>query len=506
LATALKTMRIANPIRPVPARATFWLLAAFAIHDEVRAQTLDQALRSLVEAPALDGGRVGVVAIDLEDGRTLCAHDADRGFMTASNMKLVTAAVALVTLGPEFRFRTRVVAAGPLDDGVLAGDLVLVGSGDPSFGGRGDGARPEAVLDAMVDELIARHGLRRIGGDVLGDDDCQPDEIMGEGWAWNYQSDDYAAQVSGLCFAENYVLLRFTPTVDGEPPRRELVPETTFLRVVADRTRCQDGLGRSTLWAVRRRGSNDVELGGELASGDREVIRSVTVENPCAFAAWALREALRRKGITVDGDARDRDELPPRPERYGEEQVLVEHESAPLRDLLLRLCKPSQNLYGEQLIRAASRAATGNGGMRDAAAHAKLVLERLGVDPRGMRIADGSGLSRLDLVRPAQLASLCAAMWRSEHRDDFVASLPIAGVDGTLRSRFRGTVAENVVRAKTGYVQSVVALSGFVPRDPPAGPPVVFSILVNNFTSASDAAKSAVDDFVVALVRSVRSR
>lgn len=453
------------------------------------------ALEAFVGDPHLAGARIGVLVRDLADGREICAHDPDHGFMTASNMKLISSATALATLGPDHRFRTTLVATGPLGDGVLEGDLVLVGSGDPTFGAGDD---PREVLFALVDRVIADTGLRAIHGDVLGDDDCHPDETMGEGWSWNYQGASYAAQVSGLCFAENCATVVATAAADAQPPVIDLVPQTAYL-TVENGAICSAELGRSALWAERQRASNRIRVGGRLPTDARAWRRTVSVENPTAYAATVLAEVLRERGVEITGTALDRDERPPRPERYGDETVLATHESAPLREILVTLNKVSQNLYAEQVLRAASRHARGDGGMTTAAAHAKATLRELGVDTTGMRIADGSGLTRLDLVRPRQLADLLTAIWGGELRETYLPTLPIAGVDGTLRGRFRDGPAAGRVRAKTGTISSVIALSGYVMRKGDAAP-LCFSILVNNFTCRSADTKAAVDRFVEALV------
>lgn len=453
---------------------------------------LSEALAALCRDPALSGARVGAVVLDGPGGSTVVEHDADFGFMTASNMKLVVAATALATLGPEFRFRTRLVATGPVRDGVLHGDLVLIGSGDPSLGA-GDDAL--SVFGQMLDGIGE---LRALTGHVVGDDDCQPDEVMGDGWAWGYAGEDYAAQVSGLCFAENCITLEVRPRGDGEAPDVALIPPTGYCRV-ENLARSVAGEGAASLWVQRQRASNVIRVGGTLRVGIAPTRHRCSVENPTAWAATALRETLLARGVQVGGGAFDRDELPAHRERYGDETLLAEHESPTLSELLVTLMKRSQNLYAEQLVRAASRARGGDGGMGQAAAHSKATLAALGVDTAGMRVADGSGLTRLNLVRPRQLAALLAAMWQHDYRAMFVDSLPIAGVDGTLKGRFHDSPARGRVRAKTGYVSSVVALSGYVQRGPEHAAPMVFSVLVNNFTCETRAAQRAVDRFVEAI-------
>ncbi|MDA0933884.1 MAG: D-alanyl-D-alanine carboxypeptidase/D-alanyl-D-alanine-endopeptidase [Planctomycetota bacterium] len=463
----------------------------------------EEALHTFVTAEALDGARVGVLVRDTADGRVICGHDANRGFMTASNMKLVSSATALLTLGPDFRYRTTLVATGPVVDGVLEGDLVLVGSGDPTFGGRTEQDAFDA-LRRMVARAVADHGLRAIRGDVLGDDDCHPDEVMGEGWAWNYQGDAYAAQVSGLCFAENIARVTVAPAGgDGGAPAVSIEPAVPGFFAIENLATTVAAGPRPTLSAFRLRATNRVRVRGSVPEGSGPWSTRISVEDPTRFAARALHHVLVEAGIEVSGQALDRDDRPARPERYGDERILASHESAPLADILITLNKVSQNLYAEQVIRTASRVALGDASMGSASAHAKATLAGIGVDPEGMRIADGSGLTRLDLVQPEHFVDLLAGMWDHAHRAAFVATLPVAGVDGTIGKRFADTPATGRVLAKTGTISAVAALSGYVLRKDPEAAPLCFSILINNFTCRSSDARDAMDRFVIALVESL---
>ena len=460
------------------------------------------ALQQLLENPALDGARVGVVVIDcgITDpggGTPLLEHDGGKGFMTASNMKLITGATALLTLGPDHRFATRLESAGALRDGVLDGDLVLVGSGDPTFGGRHEQGGPLAVLERLVLELVVRHGIHEITGRVVGLDDVHGEEVMGKGWQWDYQSADYAAQLSGLCFAENVVTLELEGRGEGEQPALRVIPDVGYV-VVGNEVLCGPEGGEAALRAERKRATNTIVVSGTLPAGTVESIK-VSVENPTRFAAQALWTVLRNKGVKVRGGAIDADDVPN--SKVGERKLLAKHMSPPLSEILVTLEKVSQNLFAEQLLRAAGLRGQERGDLTGGAAQAAAVLAGLGVDVRGLVVEDGSGLTRRNLVRPRQFAALLWAMWRSEHRDLFFSTLPVAGIEGTLEKRYPDGPARGRVLAKTGFISGVVALSGLVPR--PEGEPLAFSILVNNFTCTTDEAKAAVDGFVQALAGSV---
>jgi D-alanyl-D-alanine carboxypeptidase/D-alanyl-D-alanine-endopeptidase (penicillin-binding protein 4) len=240
----------------------------------------------------------------------------------------------------------------------------------------------------------------------------------------------------------------------------------------------------------RELGSERLRVAGAMAADAPPRTFTVTVADPTLFAARALTHALRAAGIEVRDDAGT---------AVHEAGVTVsEWRSPPLATLLMPVLRDSDNLYAEQLFRASARVAKGAGDGAAASQHAGTVLQALGVDVAGMVLADGSGLSRRDLVQPRQLAQLLVAMQRSAQRGPFVAALPIAGVSGTLKSRFRGTAAAGRVLAKTGTIARVACLSGYVPR--PDGEPLVFSIMLNDFTCSDAEARAAIDAFVLQLV------
>ncbi len=441
---------------------------------------LRPALDELLARPELAGGRVGVLVVDAADGARLCASDDDRGFATASNMKVLTGVVALATLGPDWRTATELHARGVIVDGALRGDLVLVGRGDPAFAS-GPGAA--AVWDRFAAGLRAQ-GIARVEGRVLGDGSWLGAETLGLGWQWDYLDEDYAAPFGGLCCNRNVVTVRATPA-DGAPTVA-LAPDVFPAPEVRARTLPAGQRGQLT---VRRAlGGGWIVVGGAMARDAAAQSNAVPVPDPALFAARVLRRELAARGIVCfDGPSAAAD-APTR---------LVAVEVSPtVRELAQPMLLRSDNLFAEQLTRLSARNALGDGSTAAMARHAAATLQRLGVDPAGMVLADGSGLSRRNLVQPRQLVGALRAAHAAPWRDDFVAGLPLAGRSGTLAGRFRDGPAHGRVRAKTGYISRVVCLSGFVPRPDPAAPPLVFAVMLNDFTCADDAAKAAVDGFV----------
>jgi D-alanyl-D-alanine carboxypeptidase/D-alanyl-D-alanine-endopeptidase (penicillin-binding protein 4) len=447
-------------------------------------QSLEQSLERLVACPDLAGGRVGVVVVDAATGAVAAEHAADHGFAPASNQKLLTSAVALQSLGPRHRMATELLLRGDVRDGVLHGDLVLRGYGDPTFA-------QEEVAPGRIDQLVQavrECGIASVTGRVLGDGSWQGDESLGLGWQWDYLDEDYAAPFGGLVCAGNVYTVRVKPGASAA----EIAVEPVGVAQTAVAVK-QGGNGAPTrLLARRRLGADVVEVSGSIAADATEQVLRVAVREPSRFAAAVFAAALRRAGVAVaDGDAA----------AAGSERLLLRVESPDLAVITQRLLTNSDNLYAEQVHRVAARVQSGSGSTAAAERHAKQVLEALGVDVRGMVIADGSGLSRRNLVQPRQLASLLVAMWHSPHCEVFVSGLPLAGESGTLRNRFKSGVARGRVRAKTGFISRVVCLSGYVPRPDPGATPFVFSVMLNDFTCDEAKAKAAADAFVEELAR-----
>ncbi len=436
---------------------------------------IDAAIAELRATAVLAGARVGVSVFDCgAQGRVAGFADED-GFATASNMKLVSAAVALHTLGPDHVFATELLAGGEIRDGVLHGDLLLRGLGDPSLAhGEAGMARAERLVAALRDR-----GVARVTGRVKADDTWLGREHLGLGWQWDYLDEDYAAPFGALCWRHNVVTVRVQP--HAAAPVVTVVPAWWPVQAEVQVA----AAGASPKISVHRALARDpIEVRGTIAADGKVATFEIPVPDPAAFAARDLAEMLRAAGIVVGAEA---------VAGSAEPVLLARIESPPLHAIVAELLRVSDNLYAEQVARASARVATGDGSTEAMARHAKAVLQQLGVDPAGCVLADGSGLSRRNLVRPRQLAMLLAAMHRSDLQAPFVAGLPVAGETGTLRNRFRDSSARGVVRAKTGFISRVVCLSGYLPRRDGT---FAFCVMLNDFTCSDDQAKAAVDRFV----------
>lgn len=438
---------------------------------------LREEMEEILADPAFANAHWGVMIQSVETGEVLYRRNARKLFLPASNVKLVTGAVALTRLGPEFRFKTRIAACGQIEDAseTLLGDLLVVGGGDPAISGRFFEDDQAGLFRAWADSLKAG-GISRIDGNVVGDDDLFDDTHVGPGWAWDNLGAAYSAEIGALLLNEGAVRLRITPGESvGDPANLVVEPPTDYLelRNMAVTTADSTGVG---VWAARRPFSSEAEVGGRLWIGSGPVTRYVPPQDPTMYFVTVLHETLEAEGIEITGGPVDRDEAA---STCDSETGLFVHESPTLEEILVPFLKESQNQIGEMLLRYVGAAATDTGSVRTGRRVAESTLTRWGVPDDAYVYYDGSGLSRYNYLAPEAVVRLLRAVALLPEFDIFYNALPIGGVDGTLRGRMRGTAAEGNVRAKTGFISNARALSGYVTTADEEL--LAFSILTNNF-------------------------
>jgi D-alanyl-D-alanine carboxypeptidase/D-alanyl-D-alanine-endopeptidase (penicillin-binding protein 4) len=480
VAACATTSRRALPASPAPPAAPALAQLQRDV-DEILAQ------------PLLGHGFWGVLVKSLNTDDTLYAVNAGTLMMPASNMKVVTLAAAAERLGWDYRYDTRFVAGGPVAAGVLDGDLIVVGSGDPSLVAA-DGAADRVFGD--IAERMKQLGIRTIAGRIVGDDRALDDQMLGFGWSWDDLADDYAAGVSALQFNENAVRATVAPgPAAGNSAAVSLSSSGSGLTIVNAVTTGAPG-SPPAITAHRLPGRTRLEFRGSIPLDAAASNLTVSVDNPTLFFVTAFRNALIAHGIDVRGPAVDVDEVNNERAPAGA-SPLLSYQSAPLSTLALRLMKASQNQYAETFLKTMGAAAgtpTAAGGRTVA----QTILERWGVPAGALIQRDGSGLSRYDYVTPEALVTILTHIDRDERlRGPFEASLPIAGRDGSLSNRMKGTPAEGNARAKTGSMSNVRALSGYVTTAD--GEPLAFAIIANNFEVPADAITGATDAIVVRL-------
>ena len=469
---------------------------------------LNATLDAIFGDPALGPILWSIEVRALDRDATLYARNATFLLTPASTMKLVTLAAAAERLGWDHRFETTLSATGPIRNGILEGDLVVRGTGDPTINMPGSAN----LFRGWAEELRARD-VRRIAGRIVGDDDAFDGGAgrgggpgLGAGWAWDDLARPFAAPAGALQQHENMVVVEVAPGgAPGTPARIEIrAPEVTAdvpngVTLVNEAVTADAG-GTANIRLVRRPDGGALIVIGTIPRDAEPVVRSGAVADPTLFFVQALRATLRETTVEVDGEAVDIDQFDPAVKRSLRERLrpLFRHTSDPLSVVARKLMKGSQNLYAESLLQHLGAVANGSG-----SAVAAEVLAGWDIGAERAIIADGSGLSRYNYVSAGALVDLLVRIWRDPtHREPFVASLPVAGYDGTLRNRMVGTAADGVAMAKTGSMTRVRALAGYV--EPPGGDVLVFAILANNFTVPPDQVIGAIDAAVAALAAYAR--
>jgi D-alanyl-D-alanine carboxypeptidase/D-alanyl-D-alanine-endopeptidase (penicillin-binding protein 4) len=383
---------------------------------------LRHEIDSLTSQPEFRNAQWGVLIVNPRTGDTLYSRNAGKLFMPASNMKIVTSAVALTLLGPEYRYRTTFLTDGEVRDSLLDGNLLVIGRGDPTVSDRMRGTAT-TVMDALADSLRA-HGIRQISGSLARVGNAFPDSIYGYGWEWDDLGEYYGAGVDELIFNEGMAPTKLRPP-----------PDTA-----------------------------------------RDSLYSGPAKSPARAYLEALHDALVRKSIRMDGTVRD--SVLPTPFRMDTLFVLL---SPPLRDILPAMMKTSQNQIAEILLRTIGLERGGLGAVDTARKILGQQLLAWGVQPDAFVIRDGSGLSDQDLLTPEAIVRVLDRIQRDTAFATYYNSLPVAGADGTLDHRMNGTPAEGNVHAKTGTLNKARSLSGYVTTAD--GERLIFSILANNTTT-----------------------
>jgi D-alanyl-D-alanine carboxypeptidase/D-alanyl-D-alanine-endopeptidase (penicillin-binding protein 4) len=486
----------------------FWLLTWLGMSAALVAQTLDRSIEAALEAPAARRALWGIRVVEVESGRVLYGKNAAQPFTPASNMKLFTTAVALLRLGPDYHFETRVLAPARPDAQGRVEELHLVGGGDPTLSGRaypyrkepGEGD-PLAGVEALAQQVWDA-GVRQVSGDIIGDDTLYPWEPYPEGWTVADAAWEYGAAVSALVVNDNAFRLTVRPPRRGDGAVEVTLRPDLGLFTISNTLRVFPGAERK-IEIDRAPGSRVIRIWGTAPPGAAASSALMAADDPAWFAAEALRRSLERRGVVVTGEARAAHRLPGIAYREPEGLPLATRTSPPLGEILRVIDKVSQNLHAEIVLRETARRRGGDGSRALALKELESLLEETGTPKEEYEFQDGSGLSRRALVSPAAITRLLLHLARSPQADLFRDLLPVAGADGTLASRFRGQEDVEGIRAKTGSVSHVATLSGLA--GPPGPAQVAFSIMANQFTAPAAEVRAVIDTIAVAILRSAKN-
>ncbi len=492
--------------------ASLTISAAISLQAQSRSGgggSLQQRVTRLIDQPPFDRATWNIYVQD-DRGRVLFNRNGDRFSVPASNTKLIVAAAATVLLPPDYRVRTGLYANGAVTNGVLQGDLILYGRGDPTWSERcytvdtlapGGCDSTWTAVDAIAESLRAR-GLRRVTGKVVGDGSYFEPTLTHPGWNTFDLNWWYAAPVSGLGFHDNSVDFQIAPgaAVD-QPPAITWNPDLHFF-TFENRARTVPAESSSTIGDnfFRKPGTLDVWAEGTVSLSRSPWIESFALPDPNLFAARALEATLQKKGIAVAGGAASTtDSMVYRGLRCCGSPI-AEYRGRPLPDMIFPILNSSQNWFAEMLLKLLGRE------VGDTASWSKgldverrFLIDSVKIDSTAFSLEDASGLAAGNLVTPHAFVQLLAYMYRHPKRAPFIAGLPRAQQRGSLLRRFAGTPIEGRVLAKTGSIDRVNTLSGYIEKA--NGHVVTFSIQANAHDVPTRQMLAQIDSVVVQLAR-----
>lgn len=447
------------------------------------AEDLEFEIRRLLAARDLGNVRAGIVVLRLWNAKVVCACNADELFAVASNNKLFVTAAALHLLGPDYTFRTVAWTPGILErSGVLRGDVIVRGTGDPNLSGRFH-PRPTSIFESWSMGL-RRRGVRRIEGRILADDRAFDRQWVHPSWPQDQLSTWYCAPISALSFQDNCIDILVRPgKAQGLPLAVSVSPLTSYVTVrVSGKT--ASGRTRSALSLSRRPGTNEVDVEGEHPLGGAPCRESLSVHDPALYTVHVFREVLIENGIEVAGGPAVIDSPSPASEPPG---LRLAEFSSNLLETLRVTNKRSQNFYAEQVLKTLGRERRGEGSWPAGLAVLADFLEGLGIPRGSYSQVDGCGLARENRFSPTQVVRLLAWMHDKPHGEAFRSTLACGGQDGTLAGRFLRPGLKGRIYSKTGSIRGVSALSGYLYGV--TGTAYAFSILFNDFEGDGDRLK-----------------
>ncbi len=457
---------------------TFW--GCSSVHQYYTHEETRELIAQKFDDSSFAHAHWGVQIESLTTGEVWYKRNSEKMFMPASNEKIPTTAAALISLGPEYKFRTQFYYSGEIVDSVLIGDLVVVGNGDPTFYTRffEDSRVP---FFSLADTLL-QMGIREIDGDIIGDDNAFDDRRYGYGWSVHGLDSWYSAECGALQFNENYIDLKIIAPSNLRDSVQILPNVKSSYFQIINNIDVVD-TGRTRLSVNRAYGTNEIVISGNLHIGTDTLERSPSIFNPTLFYTTVLKETLVENGIVVSGIPLDCDDIDSWNIDERNIKLLVEHESPKLDEIITILMKKSQNMYAETMVKTMGFEESGIGSFYEGRKVVEEVLSDFEVEPSTYAYMDGSGLSRYNFISPSQIVKILKGMRESEYWEVWKDALPIAGIDGTLKRRMRGSKAEGNVLAKTGTISNVRGLSGYLQTA--AGEDIVFSFLVNGHLLSS---------------------
>ncbi len=464
--------------------AGFLGLTGYIIAPAAQTQELKSQIDKLIQSKTLKRAGVAVEVYSISRGASLYSHNADKPLMPASNMKLITTATALKQLGPDYRFPTLIATDSIPEQGIVKGNLYIKGFGDPFL-----------VYEELwkLTHHLAMKGLKQIKGDVVADDSYFDDERWGSDWKisgnrW------YEAQIGALSFNFNTIEVDVEPgESSGSPLTAWLNPTTSYVQLVNRGRTVAKGNKRPAVNQVLENGQHKIIISGNMGISARPRTVWRTVKNPAMYTATVFRDYLLREGVKIDGEVR----IGKVPATAHE---LYTHKSKPLALIIRGLNKMSNNFTAEQILKTLGAEKHGSPGTAGKGLDVvRRFLSEVGVNGQGLELVDGSGLSRNNRLTTKAITRVLAYMYNDfSLRPEYLASLAVAGVDGTMDGRLNNSSAQGMIRAKTGRIRGVAALSGYVATK--EGEILAFSMLMNNFKTSIENVQKLQDKICLKLM------
>jgi serine-type D-Ala-D-Ala carboxypeptidase/endopeptidase (penicillin-binding protein 4) len=490
-----RTKRIINlliRLRKMPVVFALPLFLAMALAPEGHAgvlETIQTKVHQFLKRPGVRSTQWGIHVLDPAADKVLVEVNPDKTFLPASVLKVLTTSTALEKLGPEFKHRTGVYTNGTVEpDGTVKGDLILVGRGDPNLTDPYGELSEKPALQELAEKLWSS-GIRKIQGDIIGDNSYFDLQESGNGWTSHDLKTPYGARVDALSINNNVFWVHAKPTKYKKLVDIELDPPTSYFHIKNSGITGKRSAKR-TLNARLAKGTGAIVVSGTLPSL-KTYSQYILLEKPAETTAAMFRDEVRKQGIAVHGKVYTTHRGDVSKEEQASWNLLAEHLSPPLKRALQIINKHSQNLHAEMLLRTLGAEFKDVGSNEAGLQVIKEFLVEAGIDSEKIRLNDGCGLSRENLLTPRFQTSLLEYLSKSPHFDLFRNTLAVSGTDGTLRNRLSATNVKGTIRAKTGTLNGVTALSGYITTQ--SGRNLIFSIFANH-VSATAKTKKTIDE------------
>ncbi len=476
---------------PVMLLAAVLLVPIFSLDSLASSlETIQTKVAQYLKRPGVRSADWGIDIVDPTTNRVLLAVNPDKTFKPASVLKVVTTSAALEKLGPDFRFHTGVYTNGAVRaDGTLEGDLILVGRGDPNLADTEGDLLQETALQELAEKIQAL-GIKRIQGIVIGDDSYFDDSSHGKGWTAQDLKSVYGSPINALSINNNVFWVYAHPTKYMQLVSAGVEPHNSYFRI-RDLGVTGSVRSKQTMYARLIPGTKTIVLSGILPAR-HSFAQHINADKPAAVTATMFRDELVRHGISVKGDVEVIGHGDVSPELRRQWKLLADHESPPLIRALEIINKHSQNLHAEMLLRTLGAEFKGIGSDEAGLQVVKEFLVDAGVDIDKVQLDDGCGLSRENLVTPRFQTSLLQFLSTRPYFELFLNTLAVSGTDGTLRHRLASQEVRGSIRAKTGTLNGVSTLSGYMTTR--SGRSLAFSIFANNVHTSMTRVKRTIDE------------